>query len=377
MTTSFPATVIPDPFADLRSPEGSLVSLYVSRPSPGGFTALITDLLRPIRDQAAPRGRGVDMSVRADAERIRALADRFESEAAPAYAVFASSADGIFSVGALPFEVPDVSVLSHRPYLRPLRAAPRPLRAGVLVADRTTARVFVASGAVIDELGGVMEAEPTKRDFGGFAGYDERTARQRADESASRLWKEAGHRLLDAHQERRFDFVALGGQEEVVEGVARLLHPYLARLPRVVFPAVPATLSTAALRAEVSGAEADVRSLREEALAGRVCDVAWSGGLAVLGLGPTLDAASAQAVETLVVAGGFTRSGATCLRCGHLTRSGESCPVCGSPMAVVDDVVAALMEAVVAAGGSVHQIEVASPLDNDGVGAMVRFPVGG
>jgi hypothetical protein len=33
------------------------------------------------------------------------------------------------------------------------------------------------------------------------------------------------------------------------------------------------------------------------------------------------------------------------------------------------------MESVIAAGGSVHQIEVASPLDTEGVGALTRFPV--
>jgi hypothetical protein len=38
-------------------------------------------------------------------------------------------------------------------------------------------------------------------------------------------------------------------------------------------------------------------------------------------------------------------------------------------------VVAAAMEAAVAAGGRVHQLVVASPLDPHGVGALIRFPV--
>jgi hypothetical protein len=41
----------------------------------------------------------------------------------------------------------------------------------------------------------------------------------------------------------------------------------------------------------------------------------------------------------------------------------------------VDDIVAAVMEAGVAAGGTVSQISVASPLDRSGVGALTRFPV--
>jgi hypothetical protein len=39
----------------------------------------------------------------------------------------------------------------------------------------------------------------------------------------------------------------------------------------------------------------------------------------------------------------------------------------------VEDVVGAAMDATVAAGGLVHQIEVASSLDVDGIGALTRF----
>ena len=41
----------------------------------------------------------------------------------------------------------------------------------------------------------------------------------------------------------------------------------------------------------------------------------------------------------------------------------------------VEDVVAAVMEATVAAGGRVFQIGVASPLDVEGIGALTRFSV--
>jgi hypothetical protein len=40
----------------------------------------------------------------------------------------------------------------------------------------------------------------------------------------------------------------------------------------------------------------------------------------------------------------------------------------------VDDIVAAAMEATVAAGGRTHQIVVSSPLDAHGIGALTRFP---
>lgn len=364
-----------DRFTEMRSPSGSLISLYADRPSPGGFAALLGDLLRPVREVASGSSRPVDMSVRADAERIRDLADRFESEGAPAYVVFASHADGLWVVDSLAHEVGNGAHLGHRPFLRPLRAMPRALRGGFLVADRMTARTFVVSGGMVEELGRALQAEPVKRDYGGFEGYDEHTARQRADDNAGRLWRDAGLSLLEAHQERTLDYVALGGQLDVLDGIGRSLHPYLATLPRVTFPAVPAAVGAPALRSEAANFDLEVRQNRQTALAGRVCDTAWSGGMAVLGLGPSLAASNAQAVETLVVAGAFSRQGVSCGSCGYLGRTGGECPVCASPLSAVDDVVAELMESVIGAGGSVHQIEVASPLDTEGVGALTRFPV--
>jgi hypothetical protein len=121
--------------------------------------------------------------------------------------------------------------------------------------------------------------------------------------------------------------------------------------------------------------DVEIHRHRQEALAGRVCDTAWSGGNAVLGLSATLEAANAQAIDVLAVAGPFTRSGAMCSQCAHLSRDADSCLICGAPTFSVDDIVAAVMEATVSSGGRVHQIGVASPLDIEGIGALTRFSV--
>lgn len=369
--------MITDPLAELRSATGSLISLYAERPTPGGFGALLTDLLKPLRERVEHGDRRLAKSVRADADRIRDLAERLESEAAPSYAIFASDADGLLVIEALTHEVPNVARIGPRPYLRPLRVAPRDLRSGVLVADRTTARVFVVSGAVVDEIGEPVEADPGRADFGGFGGYDEHVARQRASEASGRLWKAAGQRLLDAHLLRPVDYVALGGQDEILDDLGGSLHPYLARLPRVDFTAVPAAVTPQVIRAEMAGYHLEVRRDRQAALVGRVCDTTWGGGNGVLGLSATLEAANFQAIDTLVVAGGFERSGVMCLECNYLLRDGETCPVCGSRMIAIEDVVAPLIEVVISTGGRAHQIEVASPLDSHGVGALTRFPLPG
>ena len=364
-----------DRIADLRSPEGSLISVYAGRPSPGGFPALLSELVKQVRERSISSSREVQKSVRTDGERIRELADRFELDAAPGYAIFASSLDDIFVLETLGHPVRNISAIGPRPYLRPLRATPRALRSGVLVADTSNARTFVVVEGLVDELEGPIDIDAGKRSWGGFSGYEEHTVRGRVDEASSKLWREAGDRLLERHMDRPFDYLVLGSQEETIDEITRHLHPYLTRLPRQTFTTNPHAVSLVSLRAEVAEMDRRVRKQRQGALAGRVCDTAWSGGNALLGLLDVIAAANAQAIDTLVVAGPYTRPGAMCDVCGHLTRNGEICPVCGANLFPVEDIVAAVMDAAVAAGGKVFQISVASPLDREGIGALTRFPV--
>ena len=364
-----------DPIADLRSPSGSLISVFIDRPSPGGFGALLSDLTRPLRERSAALSRRIQKSVRTDADRIHELADRLEGDVAPAYAIFASDIDDVFILEPLAHKTSNVSTLGPRPYMRPLRAAPRGLRAGIIVADRAVARTYVSFAGLVDELGEPLSVSAGKSNYGGFGGYQEHTVRAHADEVSHRMWKDAAWRLLEEHQRRPLDYLAIGCQEEVGEEIARSLHPYLTRLHRAFFVANPLGLSTNGLRAEMAKLDNEIRRQRQEALAGRVCETAWSGGNAVVGLAATLEAVNSQAVDTLVVAGQFTRDGAMCNECGFLTRNGPSCPVCASPLFPVDDVVGAVMDATVTSGGSVFQVDVASPLDSEGIGALTRFPV--
>ena len=132
-----------DRIAELRSANGSLISVYAGRPSPGGFAALLSSLLKPVKEQAESLDRSVQKSVRADSLRIHDLAEQLEFDSAPGYAIFASEIDGIFVLEPLSHGVPNVSTIGPRPYMRPLRAAPRAVRSGIIVADKTTARTFV------------------------------------------------------------------------------------------------------------------------------------------------------------------------------------------------------------------------------------------
>lgn len=362
-----------DPITKLHSPVGALLSVYVNR-RPPATRAAIVDLLKPLR--RAGLSRELDKSVRADSERIVDLASRIESDAAPAVAVFASHTDRIFETFPLAETVDEYAGVGPRPYLRPLRAQRRPMRVGVLVADSTRARTYVLSGGGLHEVGDVLETDRGKDNYGGFAGYDEHHVRSRADDVSAALWKRAGRRLLDAHQDLPFEMMVIAGHDETFDVISEHLHAYLQQLPQARLVFDPNALTPTELMAAVTAqATAQGRS-REMSLLDRLSSELGRGGLAVAGVVDTLAACNAHAVEHLLVAGPFAKPGVVCDGCGWLGRSADDCPVCAAATFSIDDVVGAAMDAAVDTGAKVDVVSVAGPLDAVGVGALLRFRLG-
>lgn len=364
-----------DPIAKLRSPVGTLISAYVSRRPPATRAALV-ELLKPLRNNANHE-RSQDKSIRADAERILELASRIETDTAPAAAIFASHHDGVFEYLPLTDSVDDVATIGPRPHLRPLRAQPRPMRVGALVADSSRARTYLMSGGGLHELGEELSADRGKDNYGGFAGYEEQRIRARADEVSAQLWRQAGRRLLEAHQDQPLELIVVGGHEEAFEAMDAQLHAYLQNLPqgRVLVDSHTVTRSEL-LDMMTQQVDNERRRREEELLEYLVAEVARGGG-AVAGLADVLTACNAHAVDRLAVAGPFAKPGVLCDSCGWLGRTGMECPVCAAETFHVEDVVSAAMDATVEAGGRVDIVSVASQLDASGVGALLRFPVAG
>lgn len=358
-----------DPIAKLHSPSGALLSVYVNR-RPAATRAVLMDLLKPYRAVDHPAAK----HVRADIDKVLAQADRIESDPAPAVAVFASSADGIFEYSPLPDRVAAAATIGPRPYLRPLRALPRPLRIGVMLADSSHARTYLSTGGALHDLDD-LSVERGKDNYGGFAGYQEKRIRSRAEELSHGLWKKAGKSILESHVDDPLDLVVLAGHGEVFEEIHSQLHPYLQGLPRGNLVVDPNALTPGELAKGVAGLAAEERRRRQVELLDELQSQLGRGGQAIAGLAGVLKASNAHAVERLVVAGPFSKPGVMCDDCGWLSRSGEDCPVCSAPTFAVDDVVASALEAVVEAGGKVDVVETASRLDVHGIGALLRFRV--
>lgn len=358
--------------SSMRSPGGTLVSAYLSRRN-GPSAPVLSELLKPIRAGAAGLDHVAAMSIRSDADRIAELDARFDVDPAPSWAVFASHRDGVFEV--IPLRHPvrhSVCSVGRRPYLRPLRTTPPMLRVGWVIVERSRVQVLVVDDDAAEVVAN-LETDRGKDNYGGFHGYEEHGASRHAAAETARILAAAAGALFELHKTSPFDLLLIGGHSQDLESLDPHLHAYLRAIPidRVVVD--PHSFTLAQVRERTALAATALLDQRGEALISAVLD----GGTrpTARGTASVLEAANARAIDQLVIAGPFSRPGVVCDQCWWLARAADRCRVCGSEVEAVADVLGPAIESVIAHGGSAEEVGRASPLDADGVGAALRFPV--
>ncbi|MDH3249404.1 MAG: hypothetical protein OEQ47_10600 [Acidimicrobiia bacterium] len=348
-----------------------VLSVYLHKgPS---LSAQLTDVLKPIKEQMADMEHDAAMSLRRDIDRICALKDRLDLETAPAVGIVACDGEGWFHMTSLPAAVDDQAVVGPKPYVRPLRAS-RPLpRTVAVVVDRRRAWVYDIDQGSTTLAHEITEDEVLKKNYGGWQGYAERTVRGHADVVARRHYQETAEAIFGLHKANPATYLAVGGHQADTDEFIATLHPYLRNLQIGSFVVDPRTATPSTIRAAVEPMVREADRASQLADIDRLLDQAHQGPRAVLGLAPCLVAANVRAVHELIVAGTFTKSGTVCDHCGWLARTGEICDACGQNTRAVDDLVAEIIETVLRDGGAARQVEVASRLDADGLGAALRF----
>jgi hypothetical protein len=358
--------------ASLDSSEKALVTAYVD-PAAGPAPTVMGELSKVLRGAAESGSREAAMSIRADIARLERLASRFAAQPAPGWVAALAHHAGIEEVRRLPTPVPSHVSVGRRPYLRPLRALPLPLRALVAVIERPRVVLF-SSGEDLVEMA-TVESELGKDNFGGFRGYEETKAAHRFEEESVRIWREAASIGLKAHGQEAFDMVVVAGHRHDLNHFVEQLHPYLRGLPVFSNVVDPATVTPPQLLDIVRASEPEVRRRADEEAIQTVLGGAYEGKPVARGTTAVLNAVNIGAVDRMVISGPFAKDGVVCPACGWLARTGERCEPCGSATDCVDDVIAPAIETTIARGGIAKQVAVASPLDAEGVAALLHFPM--
>lgn len=336
---------------------------------------LAKDLVRTALRASARNGNGAP--VRADLERILALAEALHGNHARAKAVFACGAHGFWREFDLPprLRASGLAVDSRfrvGPLAQVVCASPR---CAIVLIDREKARVFDLSFGELHERLGMFNELPRRGRSDGWSGYDAGHIERHVENEAHRHLKNVGERLLDEWKTRNgFDVLIVGCRDELWPDIEASLHTYLRQRLAGHFHADPATASPEQVRAEAERVLEEHLHAERAGLVREVLGQAQRNGLGAVRLHNVLRALERGEVQTLVLGEEFTASVAACQHCGHLdTRMVEHCAVCGKGTREVEDVSETLVARALSSGAELVFLRDEALEQAGNIGALLRF----
>ena len=303
---------------------------------------------------------------------VEAVVEQTRFPEAQGVAFFACEALGLRD--ALPVRTPfaDKLVIAGTPYLVPLASLLERLPPAVVVFIDVDGARLIPLGA--DEAGHPVVLEsPASPSTGSVLAEQARDRRHVEDRR--RHFAAVAEALGALVEQGRAERIVIAGEPSNSARLRSALAPKVAE--RVVGIVAGAHYEPANLirerAVELLGHVEDQRRAREVDAA--LTDAA-KGNQAAAGVDETLDAVNRGAVRRLYLHGAFNRSGAACPGCGTLQSTVDSaCRSCGHATAPMD-LVAAMVARVVAAGGTVHTVDLHEPLARvGGVAAVLRYPL--
>jgi peptide chain release factor subunit 1 len=244
----------------------------------------------------------------------------------------------------------------------------------VILIERAKARLFEVYAGEIQEHSGVLNEVPARVKRGGFGGSEERRIERHIDDHVRRHFKNVADKANELVRRSGVDFLILGGTDQNVHDfhyyLNNVLHDKLAGQIQEDQNATPKTVLAKTLKIEQ-----DLRQKNEKKLLDRFFGRIRSGGLALLGLDPTIRALQQGQVNTIVIQDGYARSGYRCKACSSLLANNTSCDYCGGATERVNDIVDAAIQEALQQGCNVKFITLDdSPLAAAGsIGALLRF----
>jgi peptide chain release factor subunit 1 len=308
--------------------------------------------------------------------------------------IFSSAREGVWEVFKLPLVYRSRLVVVRSPLIRQLVTMNDEFGDIVVVTiDRKKARLFRIGLDGADEVLGYSYPEASTRNtkfqaqegksmqrvtrVGGGEiahGYGEYGFQRMIENEMHQHFKHVSERLFEYHKQNKFDWLIIGGIEQVIADFSNHLHTYLkgkslGTMAMEINLIKPDELVEKSLDLLEATERKNEKSLAKEFEQKLVL------GLAVNGLEATLKALMMGQVRILLLLEGFSHSGFKCPESGVLVLESKDilCPEGKTPIPVVDVVDDVIEEALA------QKVEVEMILDEgakkkiDGIGALLRF----
>jgi peptide chain release factor subunit 1 len=310
-------------------------------------------------------------------------------------ALFSSTGEGVWEVFKLPFVYRNRLVVDWSPLVRQLVTINDEFGDIVVVGiDRKKARLFRISLNGAEEILGYFYPDKATRNtkfqaqegkfrqrvsLGGVGGevaqgFGEYGFQRMIENEMHQHFKHVSERLFEYHKQNKFDWLIIGGIEQVIADFSNHLHRYLKeKCLGTVTIEINLIKPDGLLEKALDLLELTER--RNEKKLIKKFEQRLVSGLAVNGLEATLKALTMGQVRILLVAEGFIHSGFICpeSRVLVLEKSDNLCPEGKTPIPVVDIVDEAIEEAL-GQGAEIQVIlDEEAKKEIDGIGAILRF----
>jgi peptide subunit release factor 1 (eRF1) len=290
--------------------------------------------------------RGKKESVRADLDRILALANDFRSNGSHAKAVFACAEQKLWHEYDLPPQLPGTQLFVDRhfhlkPLARLLGAYPR---LGIALVDRHRARFFDLRLGELTERESLFQPLSRKGRSDGFAGYDGGHAQRRVEDEARQHFRAVAHFLKEALETGLCEKWILACQDTHRSQLEQLLPATVSQTLLGHFHADIAHITFDEIRSHAESLLEEWQDRRRGELVGQALNQGHGNGRGVTGLRRVLQSLERGEAQTLLVGENFAAHAVECSGCGHLDAHLVSeCPACGKTTHEVVDVGEALL----------------------------------
>lgn len=284
----------------------------------------------------------------------------------------ASAPRGLLRAAVVSDPLPMAMYVDTRPRLAPLVEAVTSVgHAFLVVVGQTGAQILELLG------GEVVEESAIEREVGRIhrkGGWSSHKIQRNVRDHIRGVWRESADLLTRLVKGASEPAIVLFGQEPALRAFQKLL-------PREVLAHVvdqrPAAPTRSELLASARAALRDERLARDYDEVHRVVGAALSGGSAVVGLRPVLEASNERRIHELVLEQSFDALGFLCSSCGALAHAGGTgCVYCGAMTRVVP-LREELVRRCLLEGASIRVVVGGTSLEPyRGVGALLRH-VGG